>query len=45
MNTWHALMAFIGYMSWYISPKGFYWYIIFSIIENRNKDELTVIYE
>ena len=38
MNTWHARMAFIGYMSSYISPKGFYLYIIFSIIENRNKE-------
>ena len=22
-------MAFIGYISWYISPKGLYWYIIY----------------
>ena len=29
MHTWHARMAFIGYMSWYINPKGFYWCIIY----------------
>ena len=23
MHTWHARMDFMGYMSWYISPKGF----------------------